>query len=147
MAMRQRYPLDRRKKGSRYYIHNDVTGSRTACTPPTQKRRDLARQADRHQGKAFDLIRNLPVLETRPENFLRVLETGKASTNVYVRRTHNFALGMTWLPGPVIVKRLRQGRALRKYARCLHVRFEIFGLHRIGRNRVFRLSPGQACPF
>jgi integrase len=55
--------------------------------------------------KAFDLIRHLPVLETRPENFLRVLETGKVSTNVYLRRIHNFALDMTWLPWPVIVKR------------------------------------------
>ncbi len=45
--------------------------------------------------KAFDLIRHLPVLETRPENFLRVLETGKVSTNVYLRRIHNFALDMT----------------------------------------------------
>jgi hypothetical protein len=55
--------------------------------------------------KAFDLIRHLPVLETRPENFLRVLETGKVSTNVCLRRIHNFALDMTWLPWPVIVKR------------------------------------------
>ena len=30
--------------------------------------------------KAFNLIRHLPILETRPENFLRVLETGKVST-------------------------------------------------------------------
>lgn len=55
--------------------------------------------------KAFDLIRHLSVLETRPEHFLRVLETGKVSTNVYLRRIHNFALDMTWLPWPVIVKR------------------------------------------
>jgi len=34
-----------------------------------------------------------------------VLETGKVSTNVYLRRIHNFALDMTWLPWPVIVKR------------------------------------------
>ena len=55
--------------------------------------------------KAFNIIRHLPILETRPENFLRVLETGKVSTNVYLRRIHNFALDMTWLPWPVIVKR------------------------------------------
>jgi len=34
-----------------------------------------------------------------------VLESGKVSTNVYLRRIHNFALDMTWLPWPVIVKR------------------------------------------
>src|SRR5947208_10122267 len=55
--------------------------------------------------KAFNTIRDLPVLETRPEHFLRVLEIGKVSTNVYLRRIHNFALDMTWLPWPVIVKR------------------------------------------
>jgi integrase len=51
------------------------------------------------------LIRHLPVLETRPENFLRVLKSGKVSTNVYLRRIHNFALDMTWLPWPVLAKK------------------------------------------
>jgi integrase len=55
--------------------------------------------------KALNGIRNLPVLQTRPEHFLRALEAGKVSTNVYLRRVHNFALDMTWLPWPVIVKR------------------------------------------
>ena len=55
--------------------------------------------------KAFDLIRHLPILETRPEHFLRVLEAGKVSTNVYLRRIHNFALDMTWLPWPVLAKK------------------------------------------
>src|SRR5579859_1341086 len=56
------------------------------------------------KNKEFDTIRHMPVLETRPEQFLRVLESGKVSTNVYLRRIHNFALDMTWLPWPVIVK-------------------------------------------
>ena len=55
--------------------------------------------------KAFDMIRQLPLLETRPEHFLRVLEAGKVSTNVYLRRIHNFALDMTWLPWPVLPKK------------------------------------------
>jgi integrase len=55
--------------------------------------------------KAFNTIRDLPVLQTRPEHFLRALESGKVSTNVFLRRIHNFALDMTWLPWPVIVKR------------------------------------------
>lgn len=54
---------------------------------------------------AFDTIRNRPVLETRPENFLRVLEEGTVSTNVFLRRLHNFALDMNWLPWPVLPKR------------------------------------------
>ena len=55
--------------------------------------------------KAFDGIRHLPILETRPEHFLRVLEAGKVSTNVYLRRIHNFAVDMTWLPWPVLPKK------------------------------------------
>jgi len=55
--------------------------------------------------KAFNIIRHLAILETRPQHFLHALEIGKVSTNVYLRRIHNFALDMTWLPWPVIVKR------------------------------------------
>lgn len=153
--MRQRFRLYRRKKGGRYYIHDDVTGKQeslgtseratavrllhshneaeqqpavnlqiaraylTASDPaistrtwqvpldeiiklkrgPTQARWLVAAK-----DKAFDIIRNLTILETRPEHFLRVLEQGKVSTNVYLRRIHNFALAMNWLPWPVIVK-------------------------------------------
>jgi hypothetical protein len=54
---------------------------------------------------AFDGIRQLPLLETRPEHFFRVLGTGKVSTNVYLRRIHNFAVDMSWLPWPVLPKK------------------------------------------
>ena len=56
--------------------------------------------------KALDGIRHLPLLETRAEHFLRAMEKGKVSTNIYLRRIHNFALGMNWLPVPVIPKRM-----------------------------------------
>lgn len=52
--------------------------------------------------KNFDCIRNLPVAETRPEHFDRALADGKVSTNVYLRRVHNHALGMEWLLKSVI---------------------------------------------
>jgi len=55
--------------------------------------------------KALDTVRDLPVLQTRAEHFLRVLEAGKVSTNVHLRRLHNFALDMSWLPWPVLAKR------------------------------------------
>jgi integrase len=55
--------------------------------------------------KAFDLIRNLPILETHSAHFLKVLELGTVSTNVYLRRIHNFALDMNWLPWSVLPKR------------------------------------------
>ena len=54
---------------------------------------------------AFDTIRDLPVFETRAEHFLRVLEKGRVATNVFLRRIHNFALDMSWLPWPVLPKK------------------------------------------
>jgi integrase len=54
---------------------------------------------------AFDSMRRLVVLETRAEHFLRVLEKGKVSTNLYLRRIHNFALDMNWLPWSVLPKK------------------------------------------
>ena len=59
--------------------------------------------------KALDGVRALPILETRAEHFLRAMEKGKVSTNIYLRRIHNFALGMNWLPVPVIPKRMWPG--------------------------------------
>ena len=53
----------------------------------------------------FDLIRDRQLIETRPEHFLRVLEAGKVSTNSYLRRFHNFAVDMGWLPWPVLPKK------------------------------------------
>jgi hypothetical protein len=38
--------------------------------------------------------------------FFKVLATGKTATNVYLRRIHNFALGMDWLLKPVIPRRV-----------------------------------------
>jgi integrase len=55
--------------------------------------------------EAFNLIRELPILETRPEHLLKVMELGTVSTNVFLRRVHNFALDMGWLPWPVIPKK------------------------------------------
>ncbi len=52
--------------------------------------------------KAFDPIRNQKLLETSSEHFLEVLQKGSFSTNVYLRRAHNFAIGMNWLPWPVL---------------------------------------------
>ena len=52
--------------------------------------------------KNFDCIRNLHVCETRPEHFDRALADGKVSTNVYLRRIHNHALGMEWLLKSVV---------------------------------------------
>jgi integrase len=54
---------------------------------------------------SFDLIREKPILETQPVHFTRVLEAGCVSTNIFLRRLHNFALGMNWLPWPILPKK------------------------------------------
>lgn len=55
--------------------------------------------------KAFDLIRERPILETKSQHFLEVLSIGTVSTNIFLRRLHNFAVDMGWLPWPILVKR------------------------------------------
>jgi integrase len=55
--------------------------------------------------KALDTVRKMVVLETQAEHFLKVLEDGTVSTNTFLRRIHNFALDMNWLPWPVLPKR------------------------------------------
>ena len=54
---------------------------------------------------AFDTLRKIVVLETSPDHYLKVLENGTVSTNIYLRRIHNFALDMNWLPWPVLPKK------------------------------------------
>jgi integrase len=56
------------------------------------------------EDRSFDPLRQLPLIETRSDHFLKVLEKGKVSSNLYLRRIHNFALAMDWLLKPVIPK-------------------------------------------
>ena len=54
--------------------------------------------------QAFDPIRHHKLIETSAEQFLAVLKNGSVSTNVYLRRVHNDALGLNWLPWAVLPK-------------------------------------------
>lgn len=45
------------------------------------------------------------MLETQAEHLLRVLEKGTVSTNVHLRKLHNFCMDMNCLPWPVIPKK------------------------------------------
>jgi len=45
------------------------------------------------------------IVNTPGDLLLRVIQEGTVSTNVYLRRLHNFCLDMNWLPWPVIPKR------------------------------------------
>lgn len=55
--------------------------------------------------ESFDSIRNVPLLKTRADHLLAVLQCGTVSTNVYLRRLHNFAVDMGWVLQPIIPKR------------------------------------------
>ncbi|MEP6664745.1 MAG: tyrosine-type recombinase/integrase [Verrucomicrobiota bacterium] len=76
---------------------DEITRTKTGST--------LARHQRAMQDHAFDLIRNFPILETQSALFLKVLETGGVATNVFLRRIHNFALDMAWLPWPILPKK------------------------------------------
>jgi integrase len=66
----------------------------------------------------FDCLRKLRVAETRAEHFDRALADCKVSTNVYLRRIHNHALGMEWLLKSVI-PRLQWPRPVFKVKRAI----------------------------
>ena len=55
--------------------------------------------------KVYDLIRHRVIIETQADILLKVLREGTVSTNIYLRRLHNFCLDMNWLPWPIIPKR------------------------------------------
>ncbi|MGO8838232.1 MAG: tyrosine-type recombinase/integrase [Limisphaerales bacterium] len=66
----------------------------------TKKRWDVA-----IKDKAFDLIRSFVLIKTQAEHLLDAMHKGTVSTNVFLRRIHNFALDMNWLPRSIIPKR------------------------------------------
>ena len=56
--------------------------------------------------QAFDEIRKLPLIETKADHFLRVLNNGTVATNVFLRRLHNFAFEADWIPRRILDRRL-----------------------------------------
>jgi len=56
------------------------------------------------RSKPFDVIRNLKLVETDSPHFLQVLRHPRAgnSTNLWLRRLHNYTLDMGWLLMPVL---------------------------------------------
>ena len=55
--------------------------------------------------KAFVPLLGRVLIETQGDLLLQVLQHGKVSTNVYLRRLHNFCADMGWLPWPLVPKR------------------------------------------
>jgi integrase len=73
----------------------------------TNTKQDANRERWLRVVKDRALVPLLPrvIIETQGETLLRVLQGGTVSTNVYLRRLHNFCLDMNWLPWPLIPKR------------------------------------------
>jgi integrase len=45
------------------------------------------------------------IVETKGEALLRAIQVGSVSTNVFLRRLHNFCVDLNWLPWPLVPKR------------------------------------------
>jgi hypothetical protein len=54
------------------------------------------------RSKAFDSIRTIPLIETKATHFTAILENCSVSVAHYLRRLHNLAFGLGWLPAPVL---------------------------------------------
>jgi len=79
------------------HVFEEIIGIKTG---PTQDRWKTAKK-----DKAFNLIRDRVLIETQPEHLLAVLRAGTVSTNAFLRKIHNFAVDMNWLPATVIPRR------------------------------------------
>ncbi len=55
--------------------------------------------------KALAMLLPQVIIETKGEAILKALQIGTVSTNVYLRRLHNFCVDMSWLPWPLVPKR------------------------------------------
>ena len=69
--------------------------------PQTQalRKRRLRRQA-------FDCIREKPLIETTANDFIQVLKLGGVMGHAFLRCLHNMALGLGWLPWPILPSKL-----------------------------------------
>ena len=111
----------------------------------TKQGETLARWQRTMKDHAFDSLRRLVILETRPEQFMRVLEPGRAATNVLLRRLYHFALNMSWL-AYLVVPRLQWPKVQFKEKRAI-----CFAEHADIVERETNARPSdsrsQGCPF
>lgn len=56
------------------------------------------------EGRAFDAIRNKPLIATTSEDLLNMMRLGGNSVNHYMRRLHNLAVNLGWLMCPVLAR-------------------------------------------
>ncbi len=58
------------------------------------------------RSNALRRIQQKPLIETTSDDLLTVLREGTVSTNHYLRRLHNLATGLGWLPWPILAPKL-----------------------------------------
>jgi hypothetical protein len=79
------------------------------CESRRLKGPSLERLKRAGRAKAVAPLLNRKIIDTKPEEFLQCLNSGGVSVNVYLRRWHNHALEMDWLPKRVLSNRLWPG--------------------------------------
>ncbi len=89
---------------ARIYLqaHDSESTERTwemVMTAYSERGRDSSRRRCRQafSGRDFDPIRSMKIIETKAEDLLRVLHTGKSSVNHYLRRLVHHAENLGWL--------------------------------------------------
>src|ERR1700677_3297916 len=60
------------------------------------------RYASVFKSPSFDGLRNKKLLETTADDFFGVFKQGKVSIIFFLKRMHNFALGLGWIALPVV---------------------------------------------
>jgi hypothetical protein len=71
----------------------------------TIKGANQKRWQNAEKDQVFKLLLPQVIIETQAESLLKVLQRGTVSTNVFLRRLHNFCIDMSWLPWPLVPKR------------------------------------------
>jgi integrase len=74
------------------------------CAQPGGKAATLKRKVSAMKDKALAPLRALTLIETTPEHFLSALAKGTVATNCYLRKVHNLARRMKWLPDDVLCR-------------------------------------------
>ncbi len=92
--------MSRGARGGAFYCVDSLTGKRTSLGTTD---------------------RDAVLIETKAETLLEAIRRGTVSTNVHLRKLHNYGLDMGWLPWPIIPK--RQWPAIR-YAEKRAIRFD-----------------------
>jgi integrase len=64
-----------------------------------------ARCARGFRSKAYQPIRNKPLVQTNSEDLLAIIHANGNCVAHYLRRLHNLALDLGWLPWPILAKR------------------------------------------